>query len=140
MEIDQLKQVSVEQARVFEQALATLPQIALPTHHLIHGSMYARTVLIPAGAALTGVLTNLDNICIVHGDITVTTDDGVIRLTGFHVLPASKGYKRVGYAHADTYWTTVLHTNNQTVEDIENEMSNESHLLQTRQIIQSENP
>jgi hypothetical protein len=36
-------------------------------------------------------------------------------------------------AHADTYWTTIIHTLNQTVEAAEDEMSNESHLLLSRQ-------
>jgi hypothetical protein len=130
---EELRQVSIEEAKAFEQALKTLEQINLPTHHLIHGKMYARTIFVPAGTALTGVLTKLDNICIVIGDISVTTDDGVVRLTGYNIIPATKGYKRVGYAHADTYWTTLIPTENTTVEEIENEMSEESHLLQSRQ-------
>jgi hypothetical protein len=130
---EELRQVSIEEAKAFEQALETLEQINLPTHHLIHGKMYARTIFVPAGTALTGVLTKLDNICIVIGDISVTTDDGVVRLTGYNIIPATKGYKRVGYAHADTYWTTLIPTENTTVEEIENEMSEESHLLQSRQ-------
>jgi hypothetical protein len=130
---EELRQVSIEEAKAFEQALETLEQINLPTHHLIHGKMYARTIFVPAGTALTGVLTKLDNICIVIGDISVTTDDGVVRLTGYNIIPATKGYKRVGYAHADTYWTTLIPTENTTVEAIENEMSEESHLLQSRQ-------
>ena len=125
--------ISLDQVRKFEDALRTLPQIELPTHSLIHGSMYARTIFIPAGTALTGVLTNLDNICIVNGDISVTTDDEVVRFTGYHVIPARKNRKRIGMAHADTYWTTIIHTLNQTVEAAEDEMSNESHLLLSRQ-------
>jgi len=108
------------------------PQIELPLSHLIHGQMYARTGIIPAGTIVVGTLTNLDNICIVNGDITVTTDEGVVRLTGYHILPASKGYKRVGLAHAETVWTTLIHTNGKTVEEIEAEMTDEFHLLQTR--------
>jgi hypothetical protein len=96
--------------------------------------MYARTILIPAGTALVGTLTNLDNICIVLGDITVTTDEGSMRLTGYHILPASKGYKRVGLAHSDTYWTTLIHTSHTSVADAEDEMTSESHLLQTRNL------
>jgi hypothetical protein len=141
MEIDkkeQRRQVGIEQAKMFEEALKTLEQVQIETSHLIHGKMYARTIFIPAGTALTGVLTKLDNICIVLGDISVTTDDGVVRLTGYNILPATKGYKRVGYAHSDSYWTTLIPTEKTTVEEIENEMSDESHLLQSRQITQIE--
>jgi hypothetical protein len=131
MEIDQLKQVSLEQARSIEGALRLLPQIEIETRHLIHGSMYARTIFIPAGTALTGVLTKTDNICVVYGDISVTTDVGVQRLTGFNVLPATKGYKRVGYAHADTFWTMLIQTDGATLEEAEKDLTDEVDLLQT---------
>jgi len=118
--------------RVMEQHLLALPQVDLGTSHVVHGGMCARTILIPAGAMLTGALTNADNICIVSGDITVTTDDGPRRLTGFHVLPARAGFKRAGVAHTDTHWTTIWPTALTDIEAIEDEMTSESHLLQTR--------
>lgn len=123
---------SVESVRALEQAVAQLPQIDLQTQTLLHGSMCARTIFIPAGAILTGCLTNIDNICVVHGDITVTTNDGPQRLTGFHVLPASSGFKRAGIAHADTWWTTIHHTDLTDLTAIEEEMTDEVANLQTR--------
>lgn len=126
------------QVNRLQDELLKHPQVELPVSHLIHGQMYARTIFVPAGTVVVGVLTNLDNICIVHGDITVTTDEAVMRLTGYNILPASKGYKRIGLAHADTLWTTIIHTNGKSVEEIELEMTDEPHLLQTRQnLIQS---
>jgi hypothetical protein len=127
-----IDQSELERIRRFEQALLSMPQVSMETTSLLHGQMYARTIFIPAGTAVTGTLTNLDNICIVSGDISVTTDNGMQRLVGYHVLPASKGYKRVGYTHRDTYWTTLIHTKSDTVEAAEDEMTSESHLLQTR--------
>lgn len=124
---------SVESVRQLENQLLQLPQVDLQTQHLVHAGVSARTVLIPAGTVLTGALTNLDNICVVCGDITVTTDEGPQRLTGFHVLPAKAGAKRAGVAHSDTWWTTLHHTDLTSVADIEDEMTGESHLLQTRQ-------
>jgi hypothetical protein len=124
----------LEKIRQFEQRLLAMPQVDMETASLIHGEMYARTIFIPANTVLTGTLTNLDNICIVSGDISVTTDDGMRRLIGYHVLPANKGYKRVGYAHRDTYWTTIIHTKAEVVEVAEDEMTSESHLLQSRRI------
>jgi hypothetical protein len=115
-----------------ESYLLQMPQVGLQTSHVVHGRMYARTIFIPAGTALTGTLTNCDNICVLQGDITVTTDEGMRRLTGFHVLPAKAGYKRAGVAHADTWWTTVFQTDKIEITEIEDEMTNESHLLQTR--------
>lgn len=123
---------SPDAVRELERHMMELPQVEVDTHHLVHGRMYARTILIPAGVMLTGALTNCDNICVVHGDITVTTDDGTRRLTGYHVLPAKAGFKRAGVAHADTYWTMLCHTDLVDVHEIEDEISSEANLLQSR--------
>lgn len=128
----------IDKVRQFQEMLAQMPQEQIPLHHLIHGRMYARTVFIKAGTILVGAETNLDNICIIHGDATVSTDQGVFRLTGFNILPALKGHKRVVVTHADTYWTTLVHTDKQTVQEAEDEMTNESHLLLSRKQITGE--
>ena len=122
----------VATVRQLESYLLALPQIDLATTHVVHGGMCARTILIPAGTVLTGAQTNLDNICIICGDITVTTDAGPRRLTGYHVLPANAGAKRVGVAHADTWWTTIHCTDLTDITDIENEMTDEGAALGSR--------
>lgn len=123
---------NVEFVRRAEAFLLALPQIDLGTQHLVHGGVSVRTILVPAGCHVTGALTNIANVCIVHGDITVTTDAGPQRLTGFHVLPANAGSKRYGVAHKDTWWTTVHHTDLTDIAAIEDEMTNEAEMLQTR--------
>lgn len=123
---------SPEQVRALEAQILELPQVDLQTEQLIHGGVSVRTVFIPAGAVVTGALTNLDNICIVCGDITATTDEGPIRLTGFNVIPAGKGFKRAVVAHEDTFWTTVHRTDKATQQEVEDEMTDEAAMLQTR--------
>lgn len=123
---------SPETVRELERHLLELPQVDLGSAHIVHGGMCARTIFIPGGTVLTGALTNCDNICVMHGDITVTTDEGPLRLTGFHVLPARAGFKRAGMTHADTYWTTIFKTDKTDVHDIENDMTPEADMLQTR--------
>ena len=123
---------SVEAVRELEVFLLELPQVEMDTTHVVHGGMCARTIMIPAGVVLTGALTNCDNICIVCGDITVTTDEGAKRLTGYNVLPANSGAKRAGVAHADTWWTMVWPTSLTDIQAIEDEMTDESAILQTR--------
>ena len=114
-----------------EQALLDAPQRDLGTTHLVHGGMYARTIFIPADTFLTGALTEADNVCIVVGDITVTTDTGPRRLTGFNVLPARKGAKRMGRTHADTWWTAIFRTDQTDIAAIERELTTEADMLQT---------
>jgi len=122
----------LERVQQLEAQMLQMPQLELETRHLIHGGMYARTIFLPAGTAAVGALLNLDNICIIAGDMSVTTDDGPVRLTGYHVLSASAGFKRIGYAHTDTYLTTLYPTTLTTVAEIEDEMTDEADRLQTR--------
>ena len=121
-----------DKVRALEAEMLAMPQIDLMTEQLIYGGVSVRSIFVPSGTILTGALTNLDNLCIVSGDITVTTDDGPQRLTGFHVIPASGGFKRAGLAHADTFWTTVHRTDKTTQAEVEDEMTNEAAMLQTR--------
>ena len=121
-----------EAVRCLEAHLLEQPQVDLGTQHLIHGGLYARTIFIPAGTVLTGALTMADNVCVVCGDITVTTDEGPQRLSGYHVLPARAGSKRVGVTHADTWWTTLIPTPLTEVAAIEEAMTPEADRLQTR--------
>lgn len=121
-----------EAVRRMEDMLLQLPQIDLRTEQLVHGGMAVRTIFIPAGTVLTGALTNIDNLCVAFGDITVTTDDGPKRLTGFNVVPAMAGAKRAGVAHSDTWWVTIHRTDLTDLEAIEEEMTGEADRLQTR--------
>jgi hypothetical protein len=126
---------STEKVLRLEQIVLQAPQIDLGTTHVVHGGMCARTIFIPAGTVLTGAVTNLDNVCVLSGDITVTTNEGPRRFTGFHVLPAAKGFKRAGYAHEDTHWTTVWPTGLTDITEIEDEMTEDAAQLQTRRAL-----
>lgn len=107
-------------------------QVLLNAEHLVHGGMYARTMFIPAGTVLTGALVNSDNVCVMCGDITVTTTEGPKRFSGFHVIPAPAGHKRAGFAHSDTYWTALFRTDLKEVADIEDSLTDESGRLMSR--------
>lgn len=129
-----------EKVRALEAMLLTLPQIDLHTRTVTHGQVSARAIFIPAGTVLTGAETNLDNVCIVLGDIEVTTDAGPRRITGFDMLPANRGAKRVGHTFADTWWITVHHTTLTDPQAIEDEMTAESADLQSRRLLGCDAP
>lgn len=108
--------------------------VELETWHAFADGLVARTILIPAGTVLTGAPHKAEHLNVCHGDITVWTEQGMRRLTGYHVLPALPGAKRVGWAHADTWWTTV-HLNPENSRDIaalEDALVEDSHMLQSR--------
>jgi hypothetical protein len=117
----------------FEEELAALPQLNQEIHHEIFGGIYCRTGCIPAGVAFTGQVHKHDHVNIVVGDITIVTDVGPTRLTGYNVLPKA-GSKRVAYTHADTYWTTILATDLTSVRAIEDWAVEDSSKLTTRQL------
>lgn len=115
-----------------EREIMDLPQVQLQTQHVLSGGVYARSIFIPAGTILTGATHRKDHVNVVCGDITVTTDSGPVRFTGYHVLPTKAGSKRAGVAHADTVWTTICPTNLTDIAAIEDELVEESDRLQTR--------
>jgi hypothetical protein len=124
-----IEKSSIEQ---LEAMILTVPQVDLKTEQALSGGVYARTICIPAGTVLTGATHKKDHINVLFGDITVTTDDGPVRLTGYHVIPTKAGSKRAGIAHADTTWTTLCATELTDFEQIEDELVVESNRLQTR--------
>ena len=124
--------VQNEKVREIEQTILKMPQLIIEINDFIHGKMYSRTMFCPAGAIVTGALSKIDNICIMHGDVTVTTDYGLQRFTGYHVLPSFGGGKRALLFHADTYWTTLIHTETTDCKIAEEEFTDEADMLQSR--------
>lgn len=121
---------------VLLQAEAGGAGVELETWHHFADGLVARTILIRAGTVLTGAAHKAEHLNICHGDIEVTTDEGVRRLTGYHVIPSLAGAKRAGLAYADTYWTTVhLNPGNERdLEALEDALVEEPHLLQRRRL------
>lgn len=114
----------LERVRALEAEMNRMPQVELAVWHHFAPGLYARQMLIPKGVTLTGAVHKTEHLCIVSGDITVTTDEGVRRITHAHEIISSKpGIKRAGYAHADTYWTTVHATNERDLAKLVEELT-----------------
>lgn len=107
-------------------------QVKIDTHHIIHGGMYGRTITIPAGVMLTGVLIKVPTILVVSGDCTVFADNKSFRLSGFHALPASANRKQAFIAHSDTTMTMILASDAMTVEQAEDQFTDEGDQLFSR--------
>src|SRR5689334_5343212 len=80
---------AIARVREVEQDRLGLDQFPVHTDHVIHAGMYARTVIIPAGHLLTGVLVKVPTILIFQGDAIFYIGDGSVRMTGYHVLTAN---------------------------------------------------
>jgi hypothetical protein len=95
---------------VVEAALSRFPWSDLPIRHHFSQGIYARELTIPAGTLLTGSRHKAVNFHIVsEGEITVW-GDGVPPevIEAPFAIVAHPGARRIGYAHRNTVWTTIL--------------------------------
>jgi hypothetical protein len=127
-----MSESAIEKVRDLETVLMELPQEPIGTDHVLHGGMYARTVMIPAGVAITGAVIKLATLLIVQGHAQVFTDDGAVELYGYNVIPASAGRKQAFAAITDTWLTMVFPTEATSVDQAEDEFTDEADLLFTR--------
>lgn len=130
--IPSMSQDDIAKVRRLESALAELPQIEIVTEHVLHGGMYARTICIPAGVALTGVFIRVPTVLVFDGHATVNAGEDPVTLEGYHVLAASAGRRQAFITLADTRLTMIFATQARTVEEAENEFTDEAHLLASR--------
>jgi hypothetical protein len=121
-----------EQILNIERFILDCPQVETPTTHYFSPGIYAREMFIPAGTVLTGAVHKTEHLVQFVGDITVLTDGGMQRLTGRHTFVSKPGAKRVGYAHADTWCTGFFATDKTDIEELENDLVEDAHLLQSR--------
>ncbi|WP_334157911.1 hypothetical protein [Oryzomicrobium sp.] len=120
---------AIERVRALESAVRELPQAEIATGHVIHGGLYARTIRIPAGVVLTGVLIKIPTVVIVNGDVLVATEGEPMHLVGYHVLPASAGRKQAFIANADTDLTMIFPSRAEDVATAEGEFTDEADQL-----------
>jgi hypothetical protein len=132
--IEATKKPTREQITNIEQFILGCPQTETPTRHYFAPGLYAREMFIPAGTVLTGAVHKTEHLVQFDGDITVLADGGMQRLTGRHTFVSKPGVKRVGYAHADTWCTGFFVTDKTDVEELEDDLVEDAHLLQSRQL------
>lgn len=123
---------AVDKVRQLEVALWHAPHAPLKTHHVLHGGAYARTIWLPAGAVITGALIKVATTLTISGDVTVFIGEERVELQGYNVIPASAGRKQAFVAHTDTHMTMSFATGARTVQEAEDEFTDEAHLLLSR--------
>jgi hypothetical protein len=123
---------AVVQVRVLEDAALKLPQLYLEPEHALHAGMYIRTIMVPAGVMITGALIKCPTVLIFNGDATVYTSNGLEQWTGYRVILAPAQRKQAFLAHEDTWLTAMFATKATTVEEAENEFTDEPDRLASR--------
>ena len=123
---------ALEFVKKAEECISSCPQIELQTEHVIHGGMYARTIRLNANEVISGAHYIVPSLVIIEGDCLVSSGDGWIELSGFHVIPASTGRKQLFVARQETAITMLFRTDAKTVEDAEREFTDEHERLMSR--------
>jgi hypothetical protein len=118
---------TVEAARkciyTMEKVLLSGEQIELPIQHEFAFGIYLRKIYIPKGIALTGRVHKQDDLQIVFsGDISIATENGLTRFSGFNTFTSKAGIKPFAFAHEDTWYATAHHTHLTDLSEIEKEL------------------
>ena len=127
-----MDQDAVDRVRQLEAAALALPQVDIPTDHVFHAGMYARTIKIPAGVVLTGARIKIPTILIISGDTLIYGNDGPVRYTDYHVCTGQSGRKQAFCALQDTWLTMLFPTGANTVDAAEKEFTDEYEKLFSR--------
>ena len=130
--IPAMKDQDIEKVYKLEEYLKAFPTTEIPTEHVFHAGMYARSILVPANTVCCGALIKIATILIVSGDSIVFIGDRAVEVKGYRVFPASTHRKQALVALSDTYATMIFTTSCKTVEDAEKEFTDEYMNLLSR--------
>lgn len=107
-QLELLDKNDIQKVCAFEDLMKLQPQLELKVVNYFSYGVYARELHIPAGTLLTGEIHKLENLNILSkGDISVLTENGVIRIEAPFTIVSPSGTKRIAYAHTDCIWTTI---------------------------------
>ena len=109
-----------------------IPQVKIDISHSLHAGVYARTAKVPGGVMITGVLIKIPTLLIVVGDCLVYIGERAYPLVGHHVLEAEAHRKQVFVANKDTSITMMFSTKAKTINEAEEEFTDEFDKLQSR--------
>lgn len=123
---------AINKVRKLEAEMLKMEQLPIVHHHVLHGGMYARSIMIPSGALLTGVLIKVATILIISGHVKVFKGGTTEELIGYNILPASAHRKGAFLALSDTFMTMLFPTKAETVAEAEEEFTDEYERLTSR--------
>ena len=116
----------------YESRVIGQEPVEVPTEHVLHAGMYARTITIPREMVLTGVVIKRATLGIVVGAAAVLVGEEWLRLEGYNVVPGAAGRKAVFVSYSPVIITTVFPTEAKTVEEAEAELTDDADRLLSR--------
>lgn len=132
--IPAMSKSAVHAVRCLEDfSLNNWAQIDVPVQHVLHAGLYSRSISLGPGTVLTGVFIQIPTLLIIRGDVLIYVgDDAPMPVGGYNILKAAAGRKQAFWAVSYVDMTMLFGTNASTMEEAENEFTDEPHLLQTR--------
>ena len=117
----------IEKILSFEEALKQMPGSmegdSCPLKHTFVDGAYVREITMPKGLLAT---SKIHKVChpyfILKGEVSVITEEGVVRLKAPYSGITPAGTKRILYVHEDTVWTTIHVTKETDLKKIEEEI------------------
>lgn len=131
---------AIDCVRQIEAINLARPQTELRFEHDLHAGMYARTMIVPElptdeVCVITAALIKIPTLVISCGDALVYVgEDEPLRLTGYSVIRAAAGRRQAFIALSGFRLTMIFPTAAETVEEAENEFTDEAKMLQSRRI------
>jgi hypothetical protein len=122
-------QSSIAKVDALKKAMLKLPQLQFVTEHLLHAGMYTRTLFLPAGAVCTAVFFKIPTVIVIVGRADIFSNDDVISVDGYTVVPGSAGRKIAVWAISRIGASMIFPTKAKTVEEAQEEFTNEAELL-----------
>lgn len=101
------------------------------TYHLFHAGMYHRTIFVRKGLAMAGALLQRATTLIVSGHAELLAAEPIV-VRGYAVLPGIAGRKTCLVTHEDTWFTMIVPTKAQTVEEVDREMVGDTQVMAHR--------
>ncbi len=90
-----------------------------PLKHTFADGLYIREIFMPKGQIISTGIHKIEHPYFVQkGDVSVLTDEGIIRIKAPYNGITKPGTKRLIYMHEDTIWITVHATDKLKPEDV----------------------
>jgi hypothetical protein len=117
---------SVEDA-ILAQPVAE--RIDADLQHSLADGLYTRTMTLPAGVTLTGLVHKKTCLTILQaGTISVLTEEGAATLTAPAMFWSRAGLRRLGMTHTPVVWTTIHAVSGNDLDAIEDELFSYDYL------------
>jgi hypothetical protein len=118
-----MSEIVKSKVQTLKAEMLTMPQYQPETTHHFHAGMYCRAVWREAGVVIVGRVHKKEHFYMVaSGTVTITSDDGVMTVTGPHLFSSKPGTQRAVYAVTDALCMTFHVTESVTPEDAEKEL------------------